>query len=332
MTLPEKMTAVEISSPGGPEMLVPTDRPIPSPGADDVLIEVRAAGVNRPDAIQRAGHYPAPPGASDLPGLEVAGAVAALGENVSGWKIGDDVCALTPGGGYAGYCLAPAGHCLPIPAGFSMVEAASLPETFFTVWHNVFQRGALKSGETFLVHGGSSGIGATAIQLAKAFGAQVITTAGSDEKRQFCDSLGADKSINYRTEDWPALVREFTKKRGVDVILEMVGGRYLQQDINSLAMDGRVVIIGFLGGSKAEIDFTRVMVRRQTITGSTLRPQSDAVKTKIADALLQEVWPLLENGTVKPVIHKVFPLAAAADAHTLMESSQHMGKIMLSLS
>ncbi|MBL4721061.1 MAG: NAD(P)H-quinone oxidoreductase, partial [Alphaproteobacteria bacterium] len=304
-------------------------RPCPAPGPDDVLVKVHAAGVNRPDAIQRAGHYPAPPGASDLPGLEIAGEIAAIGENVSTLKIGDKVCALTPGGGYAEYCVAPAGHCLPLPAGFSMVEAASLPETFFTVWHNVFQRGALQEGETLLVHGGSSGIGATTIQLAKASGARVIATAGSDEKCEFCKSLGADLTINYRTEDWAAVVREFTKKKGVDVILEMVGGRYLQQDINSLAMDGRIVIIGFLGGSKAEIDFTRVMMRRQTITGSTLRPQSDEAKSGIADALRQKAWPLLESGAIKPVVHKVFPLANAADAHALMESSQHMGKIML---
>jgi NADPH:quinone reductase len=330
-TLPETMTVIEISEPGGPDVLVPAQRPTPTPGAQDILIKVEAAGVNRPDAIQRAGHYPPPPGATDLPGLEVAGTVAAIGADVRGYSIGQEVCALTPGGGYAEYCLAPAGHCLPLPSGFTMVQAAAVPETYFTVWHNVFQRGGLKSGETFLVHGGSSGIGTTAIQLAKNAGARVITTAGSDEKCQFCETLGADKAINYRTEDWAAVVREFTEKKGVDLILDMVGARYMQQNINSLAMDGRIVIIGFLGGSKAEIDFSRVMVRRQTITGSTLRPQSDAAKSDIATALKANVWPLLDNGTVKPIIHQTFPLNKAADAHALMESSEHIGKIMLTL-
>ena len=332
MSLPETMNVIEISEPGGPEVLVPAQRPTPTPDAGEILIKVDAAGVNRPDAIQRAGHYPPPPGATDLPGLEVAGTIAAMGANVSRFSLGDAVCALTPGGGYAQYCLAPAGHCLPIPAGFSMVEAAGVPETCFTVWHNVFQRGDLKKGETFLVHGGSSGIGTTAIQLATAFGARVLTTAGSDEKCRFCESLGAERAINYRTEDWPAVVREVTEKQGVDVILDMVGARYMQMNINSLAMDGRIVIIGFLGGSKAEIDFSRVMVRRQTITGSTLRPQSDAAKTEIATALKTQIWPLLENGTVKPIVHKTFPLNQAADAHALMESSQHIGKIILTAS
>ena len=332
MSLPETMNVIEISEPGGPEVLVPAQRPTPTPDAGEILIKVDAAGVNRPDAIQRAGHYPPPPGATDLPGLEVAGTIAAMGANVSRFSLGDAVCALTPGGGYAQYCLAPAGHCLPIPAGFSMVEAAGVPETCFTVWHNVFQRGDLKKGETFLVHGGSSGIGTTAIQLATAFGARVLTTAGSDEKCRFCESLGAERAINYRTEDWPAVVREVTEKQGVDVILDMVGARYMQMNINSLAMDGRIVIVGFLGGSKAEIDFSRVMVRRQTITGSTLRPQSDAAKTEIATALKTQIWPLLENGTVKPIVHKTFPLNQAADAHALMESSQHIGKIILTAS
>jgi NADPH:quinone reductase len=330
MSLPETMSVIEISEPGGPEVLVPAKRPTPAPGVADILIKVEAAGVNRPDAIQRAGHYPPPPGATDLPGLEVAGTVAAIGAEVSGFAVGDAVCALTPGGGYAEYCLAPAGHCLPVPSGFSMVEAAGVPETCFTVWHNVFQRGSLQKGEIFLVHGGSSGIGTTAIQLAKAFGARVLTTAGSDEKCRFCETLGAERAINYRTEDWPAIIREFTEKRGVDVILDMVGARYMQMNINSLAMDGRIVIIGFLGGSKAEVDFTRVMVRRQTITGSTLRPQSDDAKAEIAMALKAKIWPLLDAGTVKPIIHQTFPLNQAADAHALMESSQHVGKIILS--
>jgi NADPH2:quinone reductase len=330
-TLPQTMTVIEISKPGGPEVLIPAQRPTPTPGARDILIKVSAAGVNRPDAIQRAGNYPPPPGATDLPGLEVAGTVATIGADVSEFSIGDEVCALTPGGGYAEYCLAPAGHCLPIPSGFTMVQAAGVPETYFTVWHNVFHRGALAKGETFLVHGGSSGIGTTAIQLAKNAGARVITTAGSDEKCQFCETLGADKAINYRTEDWAAVIREFTEKKGVDLILDMVGARYMQKNINSLAMDGRIVVIGFLGGSKAEIDFSRVMVRRQTITGSTLRPQSDSAKSEIAAALKANVWPILDNGTVKPIIHQTFPLNKAADAHALMESSEHIGKIMLVL-
>lgn len=330
-TLPQTMTVIEISEPGGPEVLIPAQRPTPTPGARDILIKVSAAGVNRPDAIQRAGNYPPPPGATDLPGLEVAGTVATIGADVSEFSIGDEVCALTPGGGYAEYCLAPAGHCLPIPSGFTMVQAAGVPETYFTVWHNVFHRGALAKGETFLVHGGSSGIGTTAIQLAKNAGARVITTAGSDEKCQFCETLGADKAINYRTEDWAAVIREFTEKKGVDLILDMVGARYMQKNINSLAMDGRIVVIGFLGGSKAEIDFSRVMVRRQTITGSTLRPQSDSAKSEIAAALKANVWPILDNGTVKPIIHQTFPLNKAAEAHALMESSEHMGKIILTL-
>ena len=330
-TLPQTMTVIEIFEPGGPEVLIPAQRPTPTPGARDILIKVSAAGVNRPDAIQRAGHYPPPPGATDLPGLEVAGTVAAIGADVSEFSTGDEVCALTPGGGYAEYCLAPAGHCLPIPSGFTMVQAAGVPETYFTVWHNVFHRGALAKDETFLVHGGSSGIGTTAIQLAKNAGARVITTAGSDEKCQFCETLGADKAINYRTEDWAAVIREFTEKKGVDLILDMVGAPYMQKNINSLAMDGRIVVIGFLGGSKAEIDFSRVMVRRQTITGSTLRPQSDTAKSDIAAALKANVWPILDNGTVKPIIHQTFPLNKAADAHALMESSEHIGKIMLVL-
>lgn len=332
MSLPATtMNVVEISEPGGPDVLKPAQRPVPAPRADEVLIKVSAAGVNRPDAIQRAGHYPAPPGASDLPGLEVAGTIAAIGDNVSDLKVGDAVCALTPGGGYAEYCTTPSAHCLPIPQGYDMVQAAGLPETFFTVWHNVFQRGQLKKGESFLVHGGSSGIGTTAIQLAKTFGAKVYTTAGSSEKCTFCEKLGADRAINYKTTDWAAEIRSLTEKRGVDVILDMVGGSYTQQNINSLAVDGRLVIIAFLGGPKAEVNFTKVMVQRQTITGSTLRPQSDDVKAGIAQELLENVWPLLNDGAIAPVIHKTYPLAKAADAHTLMESSMHIGKIMLEI-
>ncbi len=329
MPLPESMTVVEAQQAGGPDVLVPGNRLLPSATAGEVLIKVAAAGVNRPDALQRAGSYPPPPGASDLLGLEVAGTVAACGQDVNGLSVGDAVCALTPGGGYAEYCVAPAAHCLPIPTGYNMIQAATLPETFFTVWHNVFQRGRLASGETFLVHGGSSGIGTTAIQLACEFGARVLTTAGSDEKCRFCESIGAERAINYKTEDWPAVVREVVGRDGVDVILDMVGGDYIQSNINALGLNGRLVMIAFLGGSKANVDFVRMMMRRQTITGSTLRPQSNEAKAEIAQELLEKVWPLLENGKVKPVIYETFALQDAAKAHALMESSAHMGKIIL---
>ncbi len=331
MSLPDSMTAIEISEPGGPEVLEPTRRPIPDPGPGEVLIRVGAAGVNRPDAIQRAGRYPPPPGHSDLPGLEVAGRVVALGEGVETPALGEEVCALTPGGGYAEYCVAPAAHCLPVPRGFDLVRAAALPETYFTVWHNVFQRGRLQPGETFLVHGGSSGIGTTAIQLARHFGARVLTTAGSAEKCRACEKLGAERAINYREEDWPAVVREITEKRGVDVILDMVGGDYIQKNIDSLAWDGRLVIIAFLKGSKAELDLARFMVKRQTITASTLRPQSIEAKAGIARELREKVWPLLEEGKIAPVIHRTFELSQAAEAHALMESSAHIGKIVLTV-
>ncbi len=329
MTLPEIMTAVEITEPGGPEVLKTAERPVPAAGPGQVLIQVSAAGVNRPDVSQRAGAYPPPPGASDLPGLEIAGTVAALGEGVSGLAVGDAVCALTPGGGYAEYCTTHAGHCLPLPKGYDMVRAAALPENYFTVWSNVFGRGKLVAGETFLVHGGSSGIGTTAIQLAHAFGAKVVTTAGSAEKCQVCEELGAARAINYREEDWPAVAAEFAGKGGVNVILDMVGGDYIKKNLRLLAVDGRYVMIAFLGGSKADVDFVHLMMRRQTITGSTLRPQSDEAKTGIAGELREKVWPLLDTGAVKPVIHSTFALAEAAAAHELMESSAHIGKIVL---
>ncbi len=331
MSLPETMTAIEISEPGGPEVLLPVSRPTPHPAEGEILIRVAAAGVNRPDVMQRAGSYPPPPGQTDLPGLEVAGTVAAVGEGVSNWSVGDAICALAPGGGYAEYCPIPASHGLPVPAGYDMVRAAALPETFFTVWHNVFQRGHLQSGETFLVHGGSSGIGTTAIQLAKHFGATVYATAGSREKCEACLELGADHAINYREEDWPAVIRERTEKRGIDLILDMVGGDYIQKNIDSLALEGRLVIIAFLKGAKAELMLGRFMIKRQTITASTLRAQSDAAKAGIAAALHEKVWPLLDAGDVKPVINATFPLAEASEAHTLMESSRHIGKIMLTV-
>lgn len=332
MPLPDTMTVVEISEPGGPEVLQPATRPVPEAGPDEALIRVANAGVNRPDAIQRAGHYPPPEGQSDLPGLEIAGEVVALGEGAAGVAVGDAVCALTPGGGYAEYCLVPAAHCLPVPNGLGMVEAAAVPETFFTVWCNVFQRAGLAAGESFLVHGGSSGIGTTAIQLAKTFGASlVLTTAGSAEKCAACTALGADRAINYREEDWAKAVREATGKRGVDVILDMVGGDYIQKNIDSLATDGRLAIIAFLQGSKAELNLARFMVKRQTITASTLRAQSDDAKARIAAELKENVWPRLADGSVKPVIHGTFPLAEAAAAHALMESSTHIGKIVLTV-
>lgn len=331
MPLPETMTVVEVSEPGGPEVLIPGARPVPEPGVDDVLIQVAAAGVNRPDVLQRAGSYPPPPGATDLLGLEVAGTIVARGSGAKGAAVGETVCALTPGGGYAEYCLTPAAHCLPIPDGYDMVQAAAVPETFFTVWHNVFQRGRLAKGETFLVHGGSSGIGTTAIQLASAFGARVLTTAGSDEKCRFCESIGAERAINYKTEDWPAMIREIVGRDGVDVILDMVGGDYMQHNINALGLEGRLVMIAFLGGSKANVDFVRMMMRRQTITGSTLRAQSDAAKANIAAELREKVWPLLSDGQVKPIIHGTFSLRDAARAHELMESSTHIGKIVLTV-
>lgn len=329
MSLPSEMTVIEISEPGGPDVLKPAKRPVPRPGPDQVLIKVAAAGVNRPDCMQRAGMYPAPPGASDLPGLEVSGSVVAVGDAVTQWQVGDDVCALTPGGGYAEYCLTPAAHCLRLPDGYDMVKAAALPETYFTVWTNVFDRAHLQAGETFLVHGGSSGIGTTAIQLAKAFGAWVVTTAGSDGKCKFCTELGADLAINYKDQDWVEAVKDYTGRKGVNVILDMVGGDYIQGGIDVLATEGRYAFLAFLKGSKAEVNFRRVLTNRLTITGSTLRPQSDAAKEAIALCLKERVWPLLDAGTVKPIIHKTFTFDRAGEAHALMESSKHMGKIIL---
>jgi NADPH2:quinone reductase len=302
---------------------------MPVPAPHEVLIEVQAAGINRPDCFQRAGFYPPPPGASDLPGLEVAGVVVAVGNQTQGVAIGDKVCALIPGGGYADYCTAPAALCLPWPKGFDAIQAAALPETFFTVWSNVFDRAAIQPGESLLVQGGSSGIGTTAIQLAHALGHPVYATAGSDEKCAACVQLGADRAINYKTEDFTAVIKELTQKRGVDVILDMVGGDYIPRELKALADDGRIVLIAFLGGSKAQVDLAEVMRRRLVITGSTLRPRSVEFKAAIAQQLRQKVWPLLDQGKITPVIHATFPLTEVAQAHALMESSAHVGKIVL---
>ncbi len=329
ITIPGTMTCIEITEPGGPEVLKPAKRPVPEPAADEVLIAVRAAGVNRPDCIQREGNYAPPPGVTDIPGLEAAGEIAALGKDVASWKAEDKVCALVAGGGYAEFVTAPALQCLPIPEGLDMVEAAALPETFFTVWSNVFERAGLKEGETFLVHGGSSGIGTTAIQIAARLGARVITTAGSEEKCRVCVELGAERAVNYKEEDFVEAAKAFTEGTGVDVILDMVGGDYLPRNIKALAPDGRHVSIAFLGGSKAEINFMPVMLKRLTLTGSTLRPQTVERKGEIAQALRERIWPLIGAGEIKPVIHASFPLAEAAEAHELMESSRHIGKIML---
>lgn len=325
------MLAIEITHPGGPEVLQMCDRPMPVAKPGEVLIRVRAAGVNRPDVFQRTGNYPVPPGASDLPGLEIAGELVDGDFGSSGLRKGDMVCALVQGGGYAEYCTAPIEQCLPVPKGLSPVEAASLPETFFTVWSNVFDRARLGSGETLLVQGGTSGIGVTAIQLATALGHRVFATAGSDEKCRACEAIGAERGINYRTEDFTQVVKDATGGKGVDVILDMVGGDYLPREINALADDGRIVIIALLGGSKATLDMGQVLRRRLTVTGSTLRPRPVAFKAAIARNLRENVWPLLEAGSIKPVIYKTFPLEQAAQAHALMESSAHVGKIMLSI-
>ena len=327
--LPDEMTAIEITEPGGPEVLRPGTRPVPSPGPGEVLVKVAAAGVNRPDVMQRKGMYPPPPGAPDIPGLEIAGEVVATGDNVADPKVGDMVCALVAGGGYAEYCAAPAALCLPYPEGMDAIHAAALPETFFTVWTNVFDRGALRDGERFLVHGGSSGIGTTAIQLAKAFGSTVYATAGSAEKCQACEALGADAAINYREEDFVERVDKLTDGAGVDLILDMVAGDYLPRNLKCLAVEGRLVQIALQRGPKVEINLLPVMLKRLTITGSTLRPRSVAQKAEIAASLRAKVWPLLSQGKVKPVVHETFPLAKADDAHALMESSKHIGKILL---
>ncbi len=325
------MRAVEISQFGPPDVLKVVDRPDPIPAAGEILIKVSAAGVNRPDVVQRMGKYPPPPGASDLPGLEVAGVVAALGEGVSGWSIGDPICALVAGGGYAELAAVPQEQCLPIPKGLTATQAAGLPETFFTVWTNVFQRGKLQVGETILIHGGTSGIGTTAIQLAKAFGARVFATAGSDDKCEAIRSLGAAHAFNYRTQDWVAEGKRVTDGRGVNLILDIVGGDYIPRNLDLLAIEGRLVQISFLKSPKAEVDFSMLMRKRLTMTGSTLRPRSPAEKGVIARELLEHVWPLLERGVVAPVIHKVFPMAEAAAAHRLMEESTHVGKLILSI-
>ena len=322
----QTMRAVEISKPGGPEVLVPTTRPIPEPAPGQVIIKVAYAGVNRPDALQRAGSYAPPPDASDLPGLECSGEIVGIGQGVSEWKLGDKVCALLPGGGYAEYVATPAVHCLPVPEGMGMKEAACLPETFYTVWTNVFMRGGLEGGEKFLVHGGSSGIGTTAIQLAKAFGARVFATAGSAEKCKACEDLGAEKAINYKEDDFVEVMKA---EGGADLILDMVGGDYIPRDVKALADEGRLVQIAFLQGPKVELNFAQVMMRRLTITGSTLRPQSDLAKGRIAEALRAQVWPLLDAGRVAPVMDSDFPLADASKAHDRMESSGHIGKIVL---
>ncbi len=323
------MRVVKIGAPGGPDMLVPEIWPVPDPGPDEILIRLAAAGVNRPDVLQRKGAYAPPPGASDLPGLEAAGEVAAVGATVRRWKVGDKVCALLPGGGYAEYAITHQDHALPVPAGLSMIEAAALCETFFTVWANVFMRGRLQAGETFLVHGGTSGIGTTAIQLAHAFGARVFATAGSDEKCAACRDLGAELAINYRTTDYVAEVKSATGGRGADLILDMVGGSYINRNIEALALDGRLVFISFLDGPKAEVNFAQVMMKRLTLTGSTLRPQSVQAKAMIAADLREKVWPLIAAGRIKPVLDQVFPLERAADAHRRLEDAGHVGKIVL---
>lgn len=327
-TIPETMLAIEVREPGGPEVLRPVTRPVPKVGPDEVLIQVAAAGVNRPDIFQRQGNYEPPPGASDLPGLEVAGKILGLGSAVTGWEIGDQVCALLAGGGYAQYVAAPAVQCLPVPAGLSVLEASAVPETAFTVWSNLYDRCRLQPGEALLVHGGSSGIGTMAIQMATSLGSKVYVTAGSDEKCQACVKLGAKLAVNYRQQDFVEVVKAATDG-GVDVILDMVGGDYLPRNIKLLKPEGRLVQIAFLQGSKVELNFAAVMMKRLTITGSTLRPQSVAAKAAIADALRERVWPLLNSGVIKPVIHATFPLKEAAAAHQMMEEGKHIGKIML---
>ena len=332
MPIPQTMTYIEANGAGDPGVLRPATGPVPAPKPDEVLIRVQAAGVNRPDVAQRQGSYPPPPGASPILGLEVAGEVVAIGHQVTSLSIGDHVCALTNGGGYAEYCTAPAAQCLPWPTGFDAIRAAALPETSFTVWANLFQLGHLANGETALVHGGSSGIGITAIRLGHEFGARILVTAGSDEKCAACLKLGAAAAINYRSQDFAAEVKTLTDGRGVDVILDMVGAPYMARNLRSLGPGGRLVLIAFLQGSKVqEFDFVQVLVRRLTITGSTMRPRSTAQKGAIAAELRSRVWPALDAGRCAPVIHATFPLAQAAEAHRLMESSQHIGKIMLSV-
>jgi NADPH:quinone reductase len=329
MSVPTTMRYVAAREPGPPEVLALAETAVPSQKVGDVLIEVAYAGVNRPDCIQRAGHYPPPPDASPIIGLEVAGKIVAVGDGVSTWKVGDSVCALTPGGGYAEYCTTPATCCLPWPRGLSALEAASLPENYFTVWNNVFDRVHLRAGESILIHGGTSGIGLTAIQLAKAFGATTFTTVGSADKAAFCRDIGADHVINYREQDFVAEIATLTSKRGVNVVLDMVGGDYIEKNLKCLALEGRMAIIAFLQGSKVSADWRHVMMKRLTVTGSTLRASPQARKAEIAASLHEKVWPLFDSGKLKPVVFRVFPFAEAAEAHRLMESSAHIGKIML---
>ncbi|HEU0146982.1 MAG TPA: NAD(P)H-quinone oxidoreductase [Bradyrhizobium sp.] len=327
--LPAQMTVVAISKPGGPEVLIPETRAVPAPGPGEILIKVEAAGVNRPDVAQRSGAYPPPPGASDLPGLEVAGEVAALGTGATRHKLGDKVMSLVAGGGYAQYCIAQDAQAMTVPPGLSMLEAGALPETLMTVWHNVFERGGLKSGETLLVHGGSSGIGTMAIQLAQAFGAKAIVTVGSQDKAEACLKLGAIRAINYKTEDFVAVTKEVTGGQGANVILDMVGGSYVEQNYDAAAMDGRIVQIAFLGGPKANVNFSKLMVKRLTHTGSTLRPRSNADKAAMVAAIEAKVMPYLREGRIKPLMDSTFPLEKASEAHARMETSAHIGKIVL---
>jgi NADPH2:quinone reductase len=329
--LPARMTVIAIRTPGGPDVLVPEERAIPALGDGEILVKVAAAGVNRPDVMQRMGLYPPPKGATDIPGLEIAGEVAALGSGVTRWKVGDKVMALVVGGGYAQFCPAHEGHALPVPAGLSITQAAAIPETFFTVWYNTFERGHLKAGETLLVHGGSSGIGTAAIQLAKAFGAKVITTAGTAEKCEACRKLGADVAVNYKSEDFVAVTKQATNGHGADVVLDIVGGDYIERNYEAAAVEGRIVQIAFQGSPKATVDFRRILLKRLTHTGSTLRARSVVDKGVIASAIREKVLPLIASGRVKPVIDSTFPLAEAAAAHARMEASNHIGKIVLTL-
>ena len=329
VSLPEDMAAVEITEPGPPDVLCVARRPVPAPARGEVLIEVAAAGVNRPDCLQRLGLYPPPSDASDLPGLEVAGTVVAAADTVESLRVGDEVCALVSGGGYAEFCVAPAVQCLPIPTGFDFIQAAALPETFFTVWTNVFERGRLAAGESILIHGGASGIGTTAIQMARSCGARVFATVGNPEKRRLCEQLGAERAIEYRREQFLDVIKELTDGRGVDLILDIVGAKYLGDNIKSLNTDGRLVIIGSLGGREAELNLGRILFKRLTVTGSTLRARSTTDKGKIASALLENIWPKLESGEIAPVVQATYPLAEAAKAHAFMEANQSMGKLIL---